>query len=144
MAELPEGWSLDEHGNAYGPYGVRVFIDFEGRLHMIQTPNCGEPAPWDVVTFLREEYVKMLREHDRVKDEELAKAVKPPRFEVGDRLKMNCPDKHEHGSSGEVIRVSRYSGPRTLDDWEYVVDIDSGSMEGTRLTVPQRWAVEED
>lgn len=146
MVEFTEGWKLDEHGNVFGPYGVRVFIDFKGQLHMIQTPNCGEPAPWEVVTFLRDKHVGMLRECERVQRRELAQAAAKtePSFEVGDRIQLNCPGKAEHGSSGKVIEVCEYTGPKMYDDWEYVTDIDKGFMAPTRMIVPGRWAVPED
>lgn len=50
---LPNGWTLDEHGNAIGPHGVRVWIDCNAMLNVKQTPKCGEPVPLAVVTLLQ-------------------------------------------------------------------------------------------
>lgn len=71
---FPEGWSIDKHGCAWGPYGVCVGLHYNGELSMKQRPRCGEPVPWVVVAYLREEYVKMLQEHELVQRNALAHA----------------------------------------------------------------------
>lgn len=65
---FPDLWTVDVHGNAWGPLGVRVYITWNGELNVKQAaPNCGEPVPWVVVTYLREEYVKWMQQGAGVK-----------------------------------------------------------------------------
>lgn len=66
-----------------------------------------------------------------------------PRHGRGDLVKLYCPHKAEHGIRGRVVSVRPYTGPRLLDEWEYVVErVDSSWPWSTRTcTWPERWVV---
>lgn len=51
MNVLPDGWAIGQHGNAWGPHGVRVWIDANG-LNVKHAPHCGNPVPIEVITLL--------------------------------------------------------------------------------------------
>ena len=60
----------------------------------------------------------------------------------GTRIRLDCPEKAEHGSVGTVIEILVYNGPAILDYWEYRVEWESGYLSPGSGLCPERWAVE--
>ena len=65
-----------------------------------------------------------------------------PKFRPGDRVRMNCEGKAEHGVTGVVFGVHEYTGPRMYARWEYRLhDVrwSDGTAVGSRWNIRESW-----